>query len=211
MIVAQTEHQRTLLSQHYGREVHDVISNFHPEPVEQIDKSGPFQIAWVANIKEVKQPERFVDLAAALSDTEAQFLMVGELKRDEKRWGDLAKRMDAMPNISYTGSVSQERVNEILGVSHLLVNTSVYEGFSNTFIQAWLREAPVYSLAVKPDGLLSDPSVGFCAENDFDSLVESVRQLITKPERRSEIGLSSKTMAQEKFGMGNAARLAALL
>ena len=70
-------------------------------------------------------------------------------------------RSDSWPRsrqrrISSTAArLSQAEVNALLEHTDLLVNTSDYEGFSNTFIQAWMRRVPVVSLRVDPDRLLS--------------------------------------------------------
>ena len=65
----------------------------------------------------------------------------------------------------------------MLARAHLFVNTSLFEGFANTFIQASMREAPVVSLHVNPDGVFDEGTVGVCAGSE-ERLVESVRTLV---------------------------------
>ena len=66
-------------------------------------------------------------------------------------------------NLQYLGEVSQDEVNRRLREGHILVNTSRYEGFSNTFVQAWMRRVPVVSLTVDPDNILVRENIGFCS------------------------------------------------
>ncbi len=56
----------------------------------------------------------------------------------------------------FCGAISQQEVNAELANAHVLVNTSLYEGFPNTFIQAWMRRTVVVSLNVNPDGIFDE-------------------------------------------------------
>ena len=38
--------------------------------------------------------------------------------------------------------------------SKILINTSSFEGFPNTFVQAWANGVPVISLKVDPDNII---------------------------------------------------------
>jgi glycosyltransferase involved in cell wall biosynthesis len=157
-IVAQTEDQRQQLLDNHWRAATQVIPNFHPLPQEPLDKSGPLTVLWVANIKPLKRPEVFVRLAAALADlAEVRFVMIGSPASGsgDREWGArLMQSIDALPNLSFLGRLSQSEVNGWLARSHLFVNTSDVEGFPNTFIQAWMREVPVLSLDINPDKVL---------------------------------------------------------
>ena len=84
-------------------------------------------------------------------------------------------RMDAVPACTEANS-THEDVNKLLERSHLLVNTSKWEGFSNTFIQAWMRSVPVMTLGVNPDGLLDNSYLG-CNHVSTAEIASSIREL----------------------------------
>ena len=63
----------------------------------------------------------------------------------------------------------------------MFVNTSLYEGFPNTFIQAWSHGAVVASLTVDIDGGMEAQGVGYCA-GSFDRLEKIIDRLVSSPE-----------------------------
>jgi glycosyltransferase involved in cell wall biosynthesis len=211
-VVVQTEQQARLLQENYQRTADAVIPNFHPQPLDLIDKSGPLLVVWVANLKPWKQPEAFVRLAADLSDLkEVRFIMIGTAGVGDRKWNeDVMARIRASPNIDYLGERNQSEVNECLARAHVFVNTSVYEGFPNTFIQAWMREVPVASLHVDPDGVLEREKIGLRA-GTVERLAEFVRLLITNPQMRFEYALRARAYAVRQHSMRNADALADLV
>ena len=213
-IVSQTEKQASLLQSNFGRRVDIVIPNFHPEPEEVIDKAGPITVVWVANLKPWKQPDVFVRLARALRDLrDVRFVMVGAQAAapSERRWSEaLVKSIEGTPNLTFLGERSQADVNQLLATSHIFVNTSLHEGFANTFIQAWMREVPVVSLCVNPDGVFDRERVGFYAGSE-DKLIEVVRRLVVEPLHRMEYASSARSYALEHHSFRNALLLAQLI
>ena len=67
-----------------------------------------------------------------------------------------------------------------------LVNTSVDEGYPNTFIQAWLRGVPVLSLEVDPDDVIHENGLGV-VEPDLDALLQQISDLVRKPRTYADI------------------------
>jgi glycosyltransferase involved in cell wall biosynthesis len=214
-IVTQTEHQAALLKKNYGREADAVVPNFHPLPAEAIDKSGPLSVVWIANLKQWKQPDAFVRLAAALSDLpKVSFVLVGALMAAprERQWADtLMASIAATPNLEYVGQKSQDEVNALLARAHVFVNTSLDEGFANTFIQAWMREVPVVSLHVNPDGVFDLEQVGIHAAGSEERLYQAVRRLISDPQLRREHAACARIYAERRHSVRNVRLLEKLI
>ncbi|MDP6376386.1 MAG: glycosyltransferase family 4 protein [Pseudomonadales bacterium] len=206
-VMAQTEYQVRLLKQNYGRDADRIVRNFHPQPVEPIDKSGPVRVLWIANLKPIKQPQIFFDLARDLAHLDVRFVVMGKIFVGEQ---DMRARMDALDNLDYLGERTQEEVNQLLANAHLLVNKSMLEGFSNTFIQAWMRRVPVLSLSVDPDRLLNERGLGWCADGVYDSLVTTVGQYATDTQLRQRAGEAAERYALEHHCLRNIDEMAAL-
>ncbi len=212
-IVTQTQDQAQSLVTNYGRRADAVIPNFHPLPSEVLDKSGPLTVLWIANLKPIKRPDAFVRMAAALQDLRGvRFVMIGAAAGSGDRvWGgNLMQSIGATPNLMYLGKLSQNEVNQQMARAHLFVNTSVQEGFPNTFIQAWLREVPVVSLTVNPDQVLEREAIGICAGSEL-ALAQAIRSLVADPVRLRETALRARAYAVQQHSLRNAAVLAELL
>jgi glycosyltransferase involved in cell wall biosynthesis len=213
-IIVQTQHQAELLKKNFDRAAEAVIPNFHPPVEEVIDKSGPLTVIWIANLKPWKRPEVFVRLARALSAyPQIRFVMVGAPapKARNQRWQEpLMRDIETTGNLRYVGPKSLAEVNELLARAHIFVNTSVYEGFPNTFIQAWLRDVAVISLSVDPDMVLGQRHVGILAQSESE-LAAAVRMMADDPDVRAGYVKRGRDHAIARHSMGNAQELIRLI
>ena len=185
-IIAQTEHQGDLLQQYYGRRPSAIIPNFHPFPQEVFEKGKEIRVVWIANMKPLKQPEVFVRMARDLLGMRGvKFIMIG--RAYNTKWDrEMLKEMSALENLEYLGERSLDEVNEVLAKAHIFVNTSTYEGFPNTFIQAWMRKVPVVSLNVNPDNVIDHKGIGFFSKT-YEQLVKHITILINDTKLRNEM------------------------
>ena len=210
-IVVQTPEQAHALQEHYNRSS-TLIRNFHPLPaeVEQPKVDEKPVVVWIGNLKRIKQPGEYVKLARQFAEMPVRFLMIGANQLVGAESDTLMQQIEGLDNLEYLGPKSQDEVNELLTQAALLVNTSVSEGFSNTFIQAWMRGVPVLSLNSDPDNLLSSGRCGAYADGSTEQLAKSLRSLLEEPSTRAKISETAKDYALSNHGPGNMRLLEAL-
>jgi glycosyltransferase involved in cell wall biosynthesis len=213
LILAQTQTQKAQLAKHYGRSDAVVVPNFHPVPerTERVKAADLKQVVWIANFKALKNPHAFVRLAQRFADrNDVRFVMAGAAMLPGQWTDDLLRLIEKVPNLRYLGALEQDEVNGLLECSHLLVNTSDYEGFSNTFIQAWMREVPVVSLRVDPDRLLSAGKIGFVS-GDEERLSRDVGRLLEDNILREEMGEHARDYAVRNHSTAKIEEMARLM
>ncbi len=179
-IIGQAEYQNKLLKQNYKQECSIIIPNFHPIPKkkEKAKKEYPIKILWVSNFKLIKQPEIFISLAKQFKKKYpyVKFIMIGRAAKNS--WMDkIIADINALPNLTYLGELALSETNNLFSASHIFVNTSLVEGFPNTFIQAMMRKSVIVSLNVDPDDILKNNNIGFHSKS-FENLIRDVELLI---------------------------------
>ena len=202
VIIGQSEGQDKLLKKRYGRSCDAIIPLGHPIPHNKIEKTNDIRVLWIANFKyHQKQPELFVELANRMRHKKmVTFIMIGMSIGRKDDFYKLMEKIKKTPNLKYLGQISQSEVNMHLRKSHILVNTSRYEGFPNTFVQAWLSGVPVVSLNVDPDGIISREKIGYHSEK-FEDLLNDVDTLITKRSVRENMGKRAMIYAKKKHSI----------
>lgn len=200
-ILVQSYDQKKNLKDKFGLES-EILKNAHPRISEPmlIKEKDRIVILFVGNIKKVKQPEVFIRLAQKfISKNDVSFVMIGRSGNDKYSLGFKDLLADTK-NIKWLGELSQHEVNMEISSSYVLVNTSLYEGFSNTFIQAWQRGVPVLSLNVDPDALLSEGGLGLCS-GSFEKLSKDLEFLLDNPSLRNTMGESGCKYALEEHSL----------
>jgi glycosyltransferase involved in cell wall biosynthesis len=209
-VIVQTNQQADMLRKMTGRAAAAIVRNFQPLPAALPAKpSGPLQILWVANLKDVKRPELFVELAESFANrTDLRFVMVGR-PTALRRFAPLLQRIPKVTNLTYLGEQPIDKVNELMATAAFHVNTSSFEGFPNTFIQAWARGAVVMSIAIDPDGMQSR-GIGYCA-GSLERLRTLIDDLSRSPDKRQAIAERAFAHAQSQHSLAARAQLADMM
>ena len=202
-LIAQNIFQQQQLLKNYGRSS-VIINQMTPLADEKTltESDGFVSVLWVANLKALKRPELFIELARRLKNSNInqkyQMIMIGRIPASYKDLLENAKQ--EISTFQYLGELSQEEVNDALSKPGILINTSVYEGFSNTFVQAWMRKVPVISMNSDPNATLSVHKLGFLTPT-MDELVEKTALLLENDSLRREIGEKARCYAIESYSL----------
>ncbi len=192
-IVLQTDDQAELLKRNIGREGVLIRSTFDQPDAQSADLEK-HTVLWVGNFKKIKRPEIFLDLALRLPQHE--FVMVGGAgEGEENLLLELSKRAEAIPNLRMVGAAPYCEVGNYFAQSKLFVNTSLDEGFPNTYLQAWCRGVPVIG-TFDADNLISRYGLGKKCD-DLDGLVSAVDELMKNDELRGKIGKTARLYVDE--------------
>lgn len=140
-IVVQNPNQQADVRRHYGRDAIIIPNCFNAPPGARADRSGG--ILWVATVRPQKRPELLLEIARRLP--QLRFVMIGGSDpglRAEEYARSIRAAAAQVPNVEFKGFVPFEEADRHFGAARLVVNTSLYEGFPNTFLQAWSRGVP---------------------------------------------------------------------
>ncbi len=186
-IVTQNEHQAKMLRQNFNREC-VVIPPAYPlsagDPKEK--KATPPIVLSVANIRPVKQPEIFLQLAEAIP--EARFQMIGGRSVEAPTLYDRIRDSAAkIANLEFLGFIPFHEVDQYFEQASIFVNTSSIEGFPTTFVEAWAAYMPVVSLNIDPSEVIHYNKLGFHSKT-FQKMVDDTKLLLKDEKLRTEMG-----------------------
>ena len=210
-VAVQTERQQLLFRELEGREA-TLIRNPALSTVREPARLAPQyggRMLWVGRVDPNKRHDEALMLARALPHR--PMIMVcnnlpalGETARD-----DLQR---ALPNLMLADQVALPDMDALFRFSDVVVNTSVVEGFPNTFLQAGMFGIPIVSMAVDPDRMLSRHGCGRVADGTRDGLARAVEGLLTSPTEYASAAAASARWIRERHDTGErVAELAAVI
>lgn len=193
-ISAQGLKQVELLQEHYklpSTPVNMTVQLPDPAAIE----SDNIDILWVNNLRDFKRPELVPELARLLPEYKIT-MIGGAVPGNDALYERVKSEAAHLPNLDFKGAVAYHDVNTYFSRAKVFVNTSDWEGFPNSFLQAWIRRVPVLSF-FDPDGLIESESLG-AVPADISNMAQQCRALLVDRGRLKEIGNTA-----EQFAMSN--------
>lgn len=178
-IVVQNKEQAICLYQNYKK---DSITIPNIWLSKEVNFKSDENIIWIGSFRALKRPEWFVSLANNFP--QEQFIIAG-YPLDKDLYDSCKLRSNSISNISFLGPVTFEESEKLFEKAKVLICTSEYEGFPNTFLQAWSRNIPVIA-TVDPNNLLSQKRMGVLVKNEVE-LKQSLKFFLNKKDYRTEI------------------------
>ena len=138
-IVAQNEAQRATCREHVGRDA-TIIPSCYELPKQRSHDERDL-VLWVAMIQPSKRPELLLEIAARLP--QRRFVMIGGPRPGTEAFYERIRAQAAtLHNVEFKGFLPLAQVEPWFDRARVFVNTSLYEGMPNTFLQAWARGVP---------------------------------------------------------------------
>lgn len=140
-VITQNPQQHQELRDNYGRDGTLIPSCYSPPAGAKHDRQG--YVLWVATVRPSKRAELAIEIARRLPNY--RFVMIGGPdpdRRSQEYFQSLKDAAKDLPNLELKGFVPLAETERHFNEARVFLNTSEYEGFPNTFLQAWARGIP---------------------------------------------------------------------
>jgi len=203
LVAAQGIKQAALLKDNYELDSTPVNMAVElPEPGHAMVRD--IDILWVNNLRVFKRPELVVKLARMLPEYRVT-MIGGAVPGSETLYREVEAQAGVVPNLDFLGAVSYDMVNRYFSRSRIFVNTSDWEGFPNSFLQAWVRGVPVISF-FDPDGLIAGSGLG-AVPADLASMAQVARELLRDEDVHSTVAQRSRKFVIDHYSPAAVAKL----
>lgn len=177
-ILCQNDYQLSLirLSFPYKRAI-KLLNPIYVAPCASLEKPLERQyIAWLGLYRYPKNLKLLFEIASILKDQ--QFMIAGkEIPKIDEETVHYLNRLKELPNVKFIGFLHRQQVLPFLAGAKFLLNTSRYEGFSNTFLESMAVGTPIISThRVNPDEIISKYKLGI-VYNDAQDLHQQYKSL----------------------------------
>ena len=201
--IVQTERQAKMLYDAYHRS--SVVVKNPIDIRQKFERNlNPRSILWVGKSDErVKRPSLALELARRMP--EFQFIMIMNAV-NVKAQVESVRQAGKLPNITLIDHVPFEEIESYFAIAWVHLNTSAFEGFPNTYLQAAKYGVPTVSMNVDPDGMLSHYSCGLVCGENLNQCEKGIRQLMRDDDMYAKLSHNSLEYVREHHDKDNAAQ-----
>jgi len=174
-LIVQNDYQFENIPVLFRKKVSKITSGYSMELPQNSFKNG---VLWVSRLEPWKRPE--ICIEAAVKNPDIQFTMIAPIDDHNVGYADeIFKMAGNSKNIRIIDFVRFDEIDVYFKNSRLFLNTSIEEGFPNTFIQACKNGTPIVSLNVNPDEFITQCGAGEFCNNDISKMNIAIRQICT--------------------------------
>ncbi|MDO8954856.1 MAG: glycosyltransferase family 4 protein [Gammaproteobacteria bacterium] len=190
-VVAQTLRQQEMLKTGFG-----IHAEIIPMPCAGFNSTqstdsydGPPRILWVGRFSREKRLEWLLDAAEYFPHY--IFDVAGAANAGTEYARALLQRAESLPNVVLHGRLIHRELGALYRRARLLCCTSVFEGFPNTFLEAWSVGLPIIS-TFDPDQIITRKNLGKTACS-VDEIREGISDLMENSRHWQEASSAAQT------------------
>lgn len=203
IVISQTDDQKKGFEINYGMKsiivpsIAAILEGSYFQGNKNTAIEKKIDVLWVGNSMTNKQYEVVMELAELLPK---RTFAIAMNKSDSTRFHQAEDKAKNLSNVIFLGALAPIKMESWFKKTKLFLNTSIREGFPNTFLQSWMNRVPVISLNIDPDGIIKRYNLGRIIDSgelqtngeDFKGkagmLVPYVEELLENEAVRHEIG-----------------------
>lgn len=192
LVITQTRKQQQLLQKNYEIDAQVInMPAMPPQYKENFKREALFtkqKVIWVGRLHKVKRVEWLIEIAEKLP--EVNFEIIGPVDNTADHMVETLRRIKEAQNINYLGKVSRTDMPAIYQNASILCCTSIYEGFPNTYLEAWSYGVPVIT-TIDPDDIIKKEKLGYHAITINDFLIH-IKTLLNNTDNWEQASLNSQ-------------------
>lgn len=183
LVLCQTDQQRTNAEAQFGKARVEMLPNPFLVSNSTHDTLLPMAarpyVAWLGFFQPQKNLEGLLAIVRQLPTT--QFRVGGlAAPNADSETRMLVRKLEAEPNVELVGHLKRTEVLNFLRRAKFLINTSHYEGFSNSFLESFSVGTPtVIPRHVDPSNIVQRYDLGYIAR-DTTHLAETLETALTQ-------------------------------
>lgn len=177
IILCQNSYQLHTLKKKYPKsKIYKIINPFSIEEKDPINELGEY-VAWVGMFQYQKNLTALAEIAKKLP--QIQFKIAGEAYRNiSDKTREAIISLEKLKNVKFVGLLKNDDIRDFLKKSFCLLNTSYFEGFSNTYLEAFSVGKPVVTRKVTdPDQRITRYQLGISVE-EYADIPEAILKVI---------------------------------
>jgi glycosyltransferase involved in cell wall biosynthesis len=203
-IIVQTRRQQQMLHEGFG-----IYSTCIPMPCpgpseddyvkNEWKRNSSQHVLWIGRICKVKRPDRLLDIAEACPDLNFDLVGPGD---DTEYARSIRQRAKTIANVTLHGPASRDCISKFYKNARIMCCTSDFEGFPNTFLEAWSYGLPIVS-TFDPDNLITERGLGKVG-TDVCELADNIHELLDLPNQWRNASQSAKEYFLKNHAVDNA-------
>lgn len=200
-IIVQSTRQKALLQEEFGlssREMPMPCAGFEPKytATEKVALNSVKRVVWAGRFSREKRFEWLIDIAKLLPGV--HFDVLGSKNKSGEYDTALIEQAEGIANITLHGRIPHSEMGEFYSDADLLLNTSIYEGFPNTYLEAWSVGVPLVA-TIDPDDVVKRYKLGFSGDS-VKALAEVIEKAL-EPDTWVELSTNARNFFTERHAI----------
>lgn len=179
-ILCQNNYQYYNLRSKYLNKLYVIYNPFYIKKLNHIiPLSARSYVAWLGIFQRQKNLPALLEVVRKMPEMEFRIAGKSQILQLDVENLIVLDKLSECNNVEFVGYLKRTEVIPFLSKAIALLNTSHYEGFSNTYLEAFAAGTPVVTTSsANPDNIISKEELGFVVDEHY-KLSDALKELMT--------------------------------